>query len=133
MVQKEDITGISISLDADGDPRLFILLTADGAISRMGSGQLEDGKLDLCKGKTNEPFFAELIEALPDDLLENAGTYRVPDSKGTPMALTISMQAGSETATLEFYFGTESTGIPAEVMKFVQKSRELTEAWYRSQ
>jgi hypothetical protein len=99
----------------------------------MGSGQLEDGQLDLYIGKISEPIFVELVEALPNDFLENAGTYRVPESKGIPLKLIISMRIGERTIGLEFYFGTESIGIPSEVIDFVRTARTLTEDWYRAQ
>jgi hypothetical protein len=133
MVQKDDITGISISFEADGELRLFIQLTSDGSINRMGSGELDNREVDLYKGRTSEPIFSHLLDELPDDFLENAGVYRVPYSKGIPLAMIISLQAGREALALEFYFGSDSMGIPSEIIQFVQKARELTEGWYRTQ
>jgi len=48
-----DISGLSITLDVNEKPSLFILLAADGTINRMGSGTGGDTGGELFIGRTS--------------------------------------------------------------------------------
>jgi hypothetical protein len=130
----DDIDGVTINLDADGRPLLFVLLTEDGTINRMGNGRLANDELDLYAGHTDEPLLGLLRRDLPDDILEHAGSYEVPGGGGIPIRLAIGFKLddGSESG-LEFTYGSESEGPPQDVVDIVRRARELTDPWYREQ
>src|SRR5208337_3002515 len=50
-IEMADIAALAITLDVDERPSLFILLSADGSINRMGSGSLEDTDRELFIGR----------------------------------------------------------------------------------
>lgn len=133
MLTKADLTGISVSLEMDSKQCLFVALTADGSIKRMGSAQANEENLELYMGQISEPLFTNLVQALPDDCLENMGVYNVPDSQGIPVKLSISAMGNGQTELLEFNFGTQSAGIPESVMNFAQQARAITEDWFQAQ
>ena len=133
MAKVTDIKGISVSLEVGAEKTLFILLSEDGTINRMGIGEVSylDHK-SLYMGRTNEQLFSKLRSRLTDDLLPHMGRYDVEEKRGQPCRLRIALQfSDGSGGGFEFNYGSESPGPPQELLDFVRAAIEVTDPWYR--
>lgn len=128
-----NIQAISISLEAGGKTRLFIMLSQDGTVNRMGSGQFDEDDLDLYLGTSNEKLFEELLARVPPQLLERSVTMEDPDALGLPCELTISIVSANESVTTIYRYGSRSIGPPDALAHFIRVARDITEQWFQKQ
>jgi hypothetical protein len=78
-----DIGGLSITLDVNEKPSLFILLTADGTINRMGSGTGGDAGGELFIGRTSAGIFEAVRSQLTEATMQRLGQgYEHPNPHG---------------------------------------------------
>jgi hypothetical protein len=132
-MRKQDITGVTIRLNAAGKPVLLIHLGADGSITRMGTGAVENEEGALFMGSTDTGIFQALLADVDDDMLTKAGTFTARHQKGDPCELSVIFSGPSEGAVYEFQYGSESEGPPQELRDLVIRALELTEPWYEEQ
>lgn len=134
MTTVADIKAIFVSLEVGGEKTLFILLSDDGTINRMGNGQLSYGdRKHFYIGRTREPLFSKLRSHLTDDMLRYMGRYNLPEKLGEICCFKIGLQfADGRSSGFEINYGSESAGPPQELVDFLQAALEVTNPWYRT-
>jgi hypothetical protein len=136
-MKKEEITAVHIRLDAGrGNTILSILLAADGSINRMGNGRLSDIKTEkeLHIGAGQEQLFRDFTNRMPDDMLQYAGRYDLPEPRGLPCKLTLLFAGPNESGVgFEFNYGSESQGPPTEIQELLIAAVEITDGWLKAQ
>ena len=132
MAKVTEIKAISVSLEVAGEKTLFILLSDDGTINRMGNGELSyPDRKNLYMGHTNEPLFSKLRNRLDDEILRYMGRYDVPEKLGQICRFTIGLQfADGVSNGFEINYGSESKGPPQELVDFLHAAVEVTEPLY---
>ena len=127
-----DISGLSITLDVNEKPSLFILLAADGTINRMGSGSGEDAGGELFIGRTSPAIFEAVRSQLTEATMRRLGQgYEHPNPHGDRCKLTVSFQFKNGSSNgFGFFYGSESEGVPEDVATFVTIAARQTEPWY---
>jgi hypothetical protein len=128
-----DATGISISLKANDEILLFILLTADGTINRMGNGADTSENEMFISRLPDAAIFQEVLSHVTPPMLQPPRQYVAPEIKGQTCTLTLAFQVPHGDAGIEFVYGSESIGPPPDVRELVLSAIKLTEAWYRQQ
>jgi hypothetical protein len=136
-MKKEEITAVQIRLDAGRENTILsILLAADGSINRMGSGRFSDinAEKELHIGADQERLFRDFISQMPDDLLEYAGRYDLPEPQGLPCKLTMLFAGEGESGVgFEFIYGSRSQGPPAEIQELIVEAIRITDGWLQNQ
>jgi hypothetical protein len=136
-MNKEEIKAVHIRLDAGRENTILsILLAADGSINRMGNGRL--GDIDAEKvlniGAGQEQVFRAFISRMPDDMLQYAERYDLPEPRGLPCKLTLLFAGPDDSGVgFEFNYGSESQGPPAEIQELLLAAVEITDGWLRTQ
>jgi len=129
-----DIEAVHVTLKIAGKQALFILLTADGTINRLGTGSVKNQDNDLFIGVTQEPLFKRLLANLNDEMLHHLGGYDVPEQLGVPCELSIGLSfAGDDENGFGFRYGSESQGPPREIVQFVTVAVQITDPWFHEQ
>jgi hypothetical protein len=135
MVSPEDIHGILVTLFVDGVQSLFVMLSSDGAISRMGTGAVNNGDMDLFIGEVGPELFRQLRDGIAPELLGWCGHCMAdPDPQGKVCELTLGFRRldGREMIS-EWRYGSQSSGPPPEVRQFVVAVVEATNPWFEQQ
>ncbi len=136
---REDLDGLSITLEVEEEVLLYIFLGRDGRIERLGNGEPipEDAEPpELRSGTLNEGerYFETLLDYVTDEMLARPGHYEMPEQQGESCRLRLVFHLpGERVSGLEFEFGSESEGPPSEVNEFVHTALDLTEPWYTGQ
>ena len=128
-----DVDGISIRLDINAKPSLFILLGADGSINRMGTGTVENTEHDLFIGRTDPAIFEAVRSHLTEEMLLVllGRTFQLPNPHGAPCKMSLTFQFKDSTSDgIGFLYGSESEGLPKEVIGFVTAAVLQTDPWY---
>ncbi len=136
-MKKEEVTAVFIRLDAGRENTILsILLAADGTVNRMGNGRASDidAENTLYIGAGQQRLFHDFISRVPDDLLEYAGRYDMPEPRGIPCKLTLLFAGRGDTgARFEVNYGSESQGPPLGIRESVAAAVEITDGWLRAQ
>jgi len=123
-----------VRLDVGGRPALYLVLSADGAVNRAGSGQPDSGAKDVFMGQAPGPLFGQAMELFDVGWLERSGRYDMPDQIGEQCVLTLTFfladQPPDSACVLQFRYGAESQGPPVDVQDFVQGAVAVTQDWY---
>ena len=134
MPKVADIQLVSITLEIDGKHALFVLLSADGTVNRLGTGAVNNTENDLFIGHSPEPLIEQAKQALTDEMLDYMGGYDAPDQKGPSCRLSISFQfANGDQNGFGFTYGAESDGPPHEIAQFVIAAVKATDPWFKEQ
>ena len=134
MPKVSDIQIISITLEIDNKKSLFILLARDGAINRLGTGEIDNQENELYIGITDELLFEHTMTYISDEMLQHMGAWDMPDQKGLPCNLSIGFQFGEEEEDgFNFSYGSESEGPPFEISELLIACIQITDPWYESQ
>lgn len=129
-----NLSGILVTLHVGDAQALYIMLTAVGAIQRMGSGSEANAENDLFIGKASGELFAELRRCVTSELLQWLGQFSDPHPKGKRCRLTIGFRQDDGTElTSQWQYGTDSQGPPPQVSDFVRAALYLTQTWYQEQ
>lgn len=134
-MNKDQITGIMIKLEADGKDRFYIALDSAGSINRSGTGRMMDEHDNLYIGLTKEPIFKKLIDNMSDTILKCVSKVcNIPCKckEDIPCKLTVSFQIGQQTETAIFVYGYRC-GLPIELRSLLKNAFELTQSWYDNQ
>lgn len=129
-----DVAALSINLDVNEKSSLFILLSADGTINRMGTGTLGNTEHELFIGRTDPAIFEAVRSHVPERMLQSLGQrFQHQNPRGTPCKLTISFQFKDGTLDgFAFLYGSESEGVPNEVADLVTAATHETDPWYEN-
>jgi hypothetical protein len=74
-----ELAAFMIELSIDGAPALVLVLSADGAVNRGGSGKAHPVEKDVFIQQTDGAFFRELVTLFDPSWLEG-GDLRAPGS-----------------------------------------------------
>jgi hypothetical protein len=125
---------ILVSFDVDGKRKLFIMLAADGSINRAGGGESDGADSELFVGVSDGSAFQNLAGRLNPAWFKSAGQrFTFPDPRGAQSLLRVILKTSEGEYPLEFSYGLESGGLPADVGNFVQEAVRLTDPWYQEQ
>ena len=127
-----DIRAFTISLDVEKKPALFILMSDDGSINRMGKGTTDDAERELFIGKTDPAIFKSVCSHLTRRMLKSVGQgHQMLQPLGVPCELTITFKFKDGTSNgIGFAYGAESEGPPNDVAEFVATAVAKTDPWY---
>lgn len=133
-IEMADIAALAITLDVDERPSLFILLSADGSINRMGSGTLEDTDHELFVGRIDPAIFEAVRSHLTAAMLQRLGqVFQSQNTRGVACKLELNFQFRDGTSNgLGFLYGSESEGMPRDVADFVTAAVHETDPWYEN-
>ncbi len=132
----DEFAVILITLLVGGEQSLFLMLGADGSISRMGTGQVNNTERDMFIGLTKPELFRDLRNQITPELLAWFGQSRAePEPKGKVCELTVGLKrASGEELFTAWRFGSESPmGPPPEVCRFVIAATDATDPWLAQQ
>jgi hypothetical protein len=126
---------VLIDLRIDGKTALFILLTEDGTVNRMGSGCKGNTDRGMFIGRNREPLFSRFMARITPELLRNQGAYELPNREGAECELTLlcGYRGSERSAGFQFIYGSESQGPPREIAELVEYAAELTTPWHEEQ
>jgi hypothetical protein len=133
VISPDGINAISISLEVEGRQSLFLMLGADGAISRAGTGTVDNDEYDLYIGAGQANLFKQLLYGVTDSLLSQAGVYSDSQPEGLAGKLTLLLRSADGVVSFEYTYGLKSAGPPMEVADFVMVAVDLTQPWYDEQ
>jgi hypothetical protein len=135
----KEINGIMVVLLAGekGKQLLFVALTNDNGVSRMGIGNYSNDPLDneMFIGKSKDNLFQQARPLISNELLDKMGhAYSLPNPKGEICKLRILLQFSTgESTGIEFIYGAESMGPPPEIGHIATTIVQLTNQWYSQQ
>lgn len=129
----ESIKAIMVTLDADQGRALFIVLTDDQSVNRLGTGAVNNDENDLFIGKTDDPLFLQLRAMVRPEWLQHFGRYDIPSKVGSICKLTLLFKFAAEEGGIEFSYGSDSQGPPGDIVHFVTEAVRLTDPWYARQ
>jgi len=130
VIRPQDIVALAIRLAAPDRTLFHLLVNREGAIQRQGSARLRDPIAALHVGLTREPIFQHLVDELPAEIFEQPGSYEIPGD-GTRLVLTIELWAETASQHMVIAYGAAGEGPPGEIVRFVVRAREWSDAWYR--
>jgi hypothetical protein len=78
-------------------------------------------------------LFATLRDALPAVLLDHIGVYAHPDIRGQSSELTVLLQTPGGAVEIQYQYGSDSQGPPAEILGFLRHCQVATQTWYETQ
>ncbi len=134
MPKVSDIDAVSISLKANDEQSLFVLLAADGTINRLGTGVVDNSEKEMFIGVTKDPLFQELLTCFEEELLDHMGGYDAADKLGVPCQLTVCLSfTNADDNGFSFRYGSESQGPPPEICDIVTAAVTVTDPWYEEQ
>lgn len=128
------VSGIMVTLEIDGDQSLFVLLTKDGTINRLGDGSEDNTENDLFIGCSNPESFHQ-VKKFARPVIDNwIGAYGSPDHKGKPCKLLVGFQTDDGNELISHWeYGSQSQGPPPDVTKLVIGAVNATDAWWQEQ
>jgi hypothetical protein len=127
-----DIRAFTISLDVEKNPALFILMSDDGGINRMGRGASDDAERELFVGKIDPAIFKSICSHLTKQMMQSLGQgHETQNPLGAFCELTITFKLNDGTSNgIAFRYGSESEGPPNDVAEFVATAVAQTDPWY---
>jgi hypothetical protein len=127
------IEAFTISLEIEKQPSLFILLSDDGGINRMGRGTADTAERELFIGKTDPAIFKAVCSHFTKGMLQTLGRgYQAPEPLGASCELTITFKFKDGSSNgIAFRYGSESEGPPKDVADFVIAAVRQTDPWYQ--
>jgi len=126
-----EVIGFIMSQEVGEQPTLFLALSADGAVSRMGSGLLNSDERDVCMGQLPTPVLNAVLDGLDHEWLFTSGSWSVlePGEEPSTLSLQFFHADGSRTAfTIEY--GSDAA-LPKDLRALLPRAIELTNPWYQ--
>lgn len=120
-----------VTVKADQQPVLFILLTRDGGINRMGNGE-DDSEQEMYIGNVTDPIFESVMAEYPASMIAEPKTYyRAPNSRGkVDWEFSFIFRGTRAESGVCYRCGEE--GPPPDVAAALRATMEQTEPWYQS-
>jgi hypothetical protein len=116
---------------------LFILVSADRSINRIGSGTFGNKNRDMFIGMTPDTaVFQSVRSHLTDSVMQDLGMrFQMSENPlGLPCKLTLVFEFNDgKSASLEYLYATQSVGPPKKGQDFVRAAVRETEGWYQQQ
>ncbi|MEM9984538.1 MAG: hypothetical protein AAF804_05520, partial [Bacteroidota bacterium] len=118
---------------ASAETLLHLVMTRGGMVNRIGNGEHPGGRMAM--GRPEDPIFEDWLNAFRqvDAKLEHSGRYHLPEPKGEPSELSISLSGEDFDQGYAFYYGSESMGPPEEFLALTELALDLSEDWYQDQ
>jgi hypothetical protein len=130
MIHRTDIVALAIRLTTADRVVFHFLAHRDGGLQRQGTARLRDPAGELHIGVVRDPIFPRIVEALPDDILEQPGSFAIPGD-GAQMLLQIELWTAAGSQAMAIAYGADGEGPPEDIVRFVLRARELSDPWYR--
>ncbi|GEM_PF-1639222 len=129
------VHGIALALEVDSKTLLFVLVSADGAINRVGNGTFGNKDLDFYIGKTDPAIFGRVRSQVSDSILQDLGKrFQREEVRGAHCKLTVVFQFNDKKSRAsEYVYGSESAGPPPYVADLVRAAVRETEGWWQQQ
>lgn len=130
LLEWSDLCGVLVRLDVEGSKALFIRLTSDGRIERLGA----TGR-DILDGIATPELFLHLIRKVSPQLLRWMGqSWSDPAPKGKRCLLVVGFrQCDGQETLMRWEYGSDSYEPPPEVLEFVMSAAEVTRPWLGEQ
>ena len=74
-----------------GNQILYILLSKDGTINRLGDGTLACKDHNTYNGKTQDKIFEKVVSTFSSNIFEHCGEYDIPEKKGKNCELKVAL------------------------------------------
>ena len=129
-ISKKDINQVFIKWECDENVLVNLMLSASGAVSRMGDGTGDPANTKLCMGHVDEAIFTEWVAALDEAILAWTGRYVMPGSEEKTCMLSLSLSGENLDTGFEFTYGMDADGPPEEIVNLVDFALKLTDDWY---
>jgi hypothetical protein len=135
MDEGNDIAVIMVVLLVDGEQSLFIMLSEDGTINRMGNGSIDQIERQMFIGRLDSGVFRQLRSQVTDGVVYFLGQrLAAPEPKGKLCELSVLFKyADGREAKSVWRYGSESQGPHPEVCTFVVAAAQVTEPWFQQQ
>src|SRR4051812_27810452 len=105
----QSINAIMVTLDIADQQALFIVLSEDGLVNRLGTGAVNNTENELFIGRTNDPLFAQLRAQVRPEWMNRFGSYDIGSKAGSSCKLSVLFMAnGGEEGGVSFAYGSES-------------------------
>ena len=133
--ESPDIAAVMVVLLVDGEQSLFILLSQDGAINRMGTGSTDQIERQLFIGKVGPDLFEQLRSQVTPGVVYFLGQrLAAPEPRGKLCELSVLFKyADGRESVSVWRYGSESQGPHPEVRSFVVNAIRVTEPWFQQQ
>jgi hypothetical protein len=127
----EEVAGVRITLDISERRLLELDWQADGQLTRQGNGRESGRQSSRVEGHVSANDFEAVRRHVSGDLLACRGQFTDRAARGNACRLEIvlSHRQGPKWTTT-WQYGTESTGPPEPVRRFVSELVRLTGRWY---
>ncbi|QDV51757.1 hypothetical protein [Gimesia fumaroli] len=134
MFAAKDVSSIFITMHVEEAQVLFILLAADGAVNRMGTGAEDNDEKQLFIAQSSPDMFEALKSKIQPETSQWEGGYADPEPNGKTCQLTVGfMNSDGEESACKFQYGSESQGPPPDLCNLVMAAIEITDPWYEEQ
>ena len=132
---KNFVDAVIVSREVEEDMSIFVMLSRDGSINRIGSGSLECNEKDMFIGITKDKLFEKFMDGVPEMFIAAPGeAYSPPgEMQGKQIKVTLMFQCGDRETGLMFFYGSESGGIPDDLAQVVEHAQKVTEPWFQNQ
>ena len=130
-----EIAAIMVVLLVDGEQSLFIMLSEDGSINRMGNGSIDQIEHQMFIGRVGPDLFKHLRSQVTAGVVYFLGQrLAAPEPKGKLCELRVIFKySDGREAGQTWSYGSESQGPHPEVCAFVAAAARLTEPWFQQQ
>ena len=130
-----EIAAIMVVLLVDGEQSLFIMLSEDGSINRMGNGSIDQIEHQMFIGRVGPDLFKHLRSQVTAGVVYFLGQrLAAPEPKGKLCELRVIFKyADRREAESAWRYGAESQGPHPEVCTFVVTATRVTEPWFQQQ
>ena len=130
-----EIAVILVILVVDGERSLFIMLSEDGSINRMGNGSIDQVEQQMFIGSVGPDLFKQLRSQVTAGVVYFLGQrLAAPEPKGKLCELSVIFKyADGREAKSVWRYGSESQGPHPEVCTFVGTAARVTEPWFQEQ
>ena len=135
MGEGNEIAAILVILLVDGEHSLFIFLSEDGCINRIGNGSIDRIEREMFIGKDGSDLFKQLRAQVTAGVIHFLGQrLAAPEPKGKLCELSVIFEyADGREAESAWRYGSESQGPPRDIRQFVTEAVRLTDPWYEKQ
>jgi hypothetical protein len=128
------VVSIMVTLEVDGEPSLFVLLTKNGTVNRMGTGNDQSPDTNMFIGVTDPSVFNRVLKRSVPVIDQWIGRFDSPDIEGQSCKLVLGFKNLDGTELLsQWAYGSQSIGPPSVVSAIVLESLHATERWYIQQ
>ncbi len=134
MALPETVKAIMLELSIAGQQVLYLMLSADGVIHRLGTGSEGCQERTLFIGQVPPDLFSALSARVDTGVMQWRGRYTAPSQQGKECVLTVALRfLDEEEHVSEWVYGSQSQGPPPPIAQFVLSAVEATHPWYVSQ